>query len=97
LCTTALSLSLQLISNVIFAPYLSDETISKNDVVATGLIVVGAIVSVAFANHEEQAKTFDEIFAYFDSPRFLMYAMAIGSISFALIRFGGCASSFLLF
>lgn len=49
--------ALTLVSNVVLAPLLLGETISRADVVATAVIIAGSCLAVAFASHEEKEYT----------------------------------------
>ena len=49
--------SLTLVANVFFAPLLLGEVVSRSDIMATFVILCGAIIAVVFANHDETTYT----------------------------------------
>lgn len=69
--------SLTLVSNTIFAPMLLREKITKCDVVATSLIVIGAAVAVSFGPHEDITYTVDELFSFYKRGPFIAYAFVV--------------------
>jgi len=69
--------SLTLVSNVVFAPYFSGESVSRSDIASTMTIVFGSAIAVAFATHEEEQLTFDELFRFFTYFRFVVYAVVM--------------------
>ena len=46
--------SLTLVANVMMAPWVLKETVSKRDVLSTLLIVAGCVLAVAFASHSSE-------------------------------------------
>jgi len=66
--------SLTLVSNVVFAPYFSGESVSRSDLASTMAIVFGSAIAVAFATHEGAELSFDELFRFFTYFRFVVYA-----------------------
>jgi drug/metabolite transporter (DMT)-like permease len=50
--------SLTLVSNVIFAPLLLKETVSRLDLAATATIIAGSVIAVSFASHSDQVFTY---------------------------------------
>lgn len=78
--------SVTLITNLLFAPMISDEKLTRKDVAATLTIVTGCVLCVAFASHDDQSFTVDEIFAFFEDPHFFFFALIIVSVLFALWR-----------
>lgn len=56
--------SLTLVANVVLAPLMQKEQISRQDLFATGLIVGGCSLAVAFASHKDCC----ELLAHINTP-----------------------------
>jgi Magnesium transporter NIPA len=69
-----------LLSNIWAAPYFSGEILTRRDVLATLTIFTGTAISIAFANHEEQTYSFDQLFEFYQAPRFFFYVLMILTI-----------------
>ena len=76
--------SLTLVSNTFLAPVLLGEYVSRRDLMATGAIVLGSILAVVFADHSDSMYRMEELFAFFASERFGLYALVIILIVFGL-------------
>lgn len=69
--------SMTLVANVVLAPLLLKEVISKSDLVNTFLIVAGCVLAVAFASHKDCLYTLDALFALYRTAAFGIYASTI--------------------
>eukprot|EP00512_Aurantiochytrium_limacinum_P001141 CAMPEP_0171489180 /NCGR_PEP_ID=MMETSP0958-20121227/2613_1 /TAXON_ID=87120 /ORGANISM="Aurantiochytrium limacinum, Strain ATCCMYA-1381" /LENGTH=712 /DNA_ID=CAMNT_0012022363 /DNA_START=120 /DNA_END=2258 /DNA_ORIENTATION=- len=69
--------SLTLVANMFFAQYMHGETLSQQDVLATAVIFLGCIISVAFASHENEIYTIEELLGLYATLRFVIYAVTI--------------------
>lgn len=49
-----------LVVNMLMAPIMLDETLSRVDVLATAVIVVGTVLSVAFGSKESKERDIEE-------------------------------------
>lgn len=65
--------SMTLVANIIFAPLMIGEKVTRSDVLATLSIVAGCTLSVAFASHKDCLLTVDELFALYRTVRFAVY------------------------
>lgn len=77
--------SLTLVSNIILSPIILKEVITSWDIFATLTIVLGCIISVAFASHADKVYPNDELFSFYLQWPFLVYAALV--ISFMVICF----------
>jgi hypothetical protein len=66
--------SLTLVANMFFAPYLLGERIDRRDVLCTVLIVCGAATCVFFASHEDEEFTPEQLFSFFKTGRYAVFA-----------------------
>jgi uncharacterized membrane protein len=69
--------SLTLVSNVIFAPYLLKERITRRDLVGTALIIGGCCVTVLFADHSSNEYTPSELFELFANRGYQVYCVIV--------------------
>ncbi len=53
--------SLTLVSNVILAPLLLKEKVTRRDIFCTVAIVIGSVLSVAFASHNDVNYSIEEV------------------------------------
>ncbi|CEP01601.1 EamA domain-containing protein [Plasmodiophora brassicae] len=72
--------SVTLIANVFFAPLLLEETINRREVLAVSIIIIGSVISVWFASHDDKLFGLDELFELYTKPRFLIFAVLIMGI-----------------
>jgi len=69
--------SLTLVSNVFFAPCLLGETLTARDIFATITIIFGATIAVIFASHKDTIYGLEQLFGFYEQPRFGLYAIFI--------------------
>mmetsp|Transcript_10690 Transcript_10690/g.17482 ORF Transcript_10690/g.17482 Transcript_10690/m.17482 type:complete len:801 (-) Transcript_10690:45-2447(-) len=69
--------SLTLVANIFFAQLMHGEKLSSRDVGATVVIILGCILSVAFASHKNEICDIDALLALYGKPRFAFYASSI--------------------
>jgi len=69
--------SLTLVSNIILSPIILKEVITTWDVLSTLTIVLGCVISVIFASHEDVVYANDELFRFFLRWPFLIYMMGV--------------------
>lgn len=69
--------SLTLVSNTVFAPLILGETVNRRDFAATICIMIGSILSISFADHEDSIYTLAELFSFFATARMCAYAITI--------------------
>lgn len=79
--------SMTLVSNVIFAPYLLNEKITKRDLMGTATILVGSVVTVVFADHNSVPYRSEEIFSFFFKTSFQVYAVLVTAFIIGLLAF----------
>lgn len=79
--------SLTLVSNVIFAPLLLKEKITRRDLIATITIVTGSAIAVSFASHDDVTYQMVELFTFFFRLPFLFYITAVLLYVSALLSF----------
>jgi len=75
--------SLTLIANVIFAPILLKEVVSRLDIMSTMAISFGCTLCIAFSTHTEHDFTAEELYALFRSRPFLVYGFGVLSLGIA--------------
>eukprot|EP00656_Telonema_subtile_P044524 TRINITY_DN5077_c0_g1_i1.p1 TRINITY_DN5077_c0_g1~~TRINITY_DN5077_c0_g1_i1.p1 ORF type:complete len:397 (+),score=110.90 TRINITY_DN5077_c0_g1_i1:154-1344(+) len=63
--------ALSLTANILVAPCFVKESISYNDILATGVTTVGCIIAVAAANHSNTTYTFNELVGFFATVPYL--------------------------
>jgi hypothetical protein len=73
--------SLTLVSNILLAPMLLKEKITREDVYATLTIVAGCAVSVAFASHKDCLYSEDQLFSFYTTSRFKWFNCLIFTLS----------------
>lgn len=76
--------SLTLVSNVIIAPMLLNERVTREDYQATTLIVAGCALSVAFGQHESEIYTLKALMALYTHARFFIYVFIVGAVMLAM-------------
>jgi hypothetical protein len=69
--------SISLVANIMFAQVMHGEKLSRTDLVATCVIILGCIVSVAFASHKNEICDIDTLLGLYAKPRFAIYASCI--------------------
>lgn len=67
-------------SNVLFAHYGLKEPLTKRDMIGTGFILCGSILSVAFGNHVEVTYTLSELMELYRQTGFIVYAIILGVV-----------------
>ncbi|CEO95256.1 Magnesium transporter [Plasmodiophora brassicae] len=66
-----------LVANLVFAIIWLKESINRNDIAGTALILTGSIIAVVFGNHEELLYTLDEILALYKGGLFIAYSVVV--------------------
>jgi hypothetical protein len=66
--------AMTLVFNMILAPLICGETVSKRDVGVNAVVFVGIIISVWFGPNETPDYVLTELLEFFIQPRFLVYA-----------------------
>lgn len=56
---------------------MQGETVSRSDLIYTSMIISGSALAVAFASHEEQSYTLDQLFGFFGATTFRLYITGI--------------------
>lgn len=69
--------AMTLVFNMMLAPVLSGETVSKRDVVVNGIVFTGTILSVWFGPHETPDYDLPELMGLFLTRRFLVYLIIL--------------------
>jgi hypothetical protein len=82
--------ALNLVSNVFLAPLLLGETFNWEHAAATVVIVAGSTISVAFASHQDESYTIDQLLDLFNKPTFLIYSIVVGGADRAEARQPAC-------
>jgi len=84
---------LSLVFNVLLAPCFLDEVVTRIDLIATGVILLGCTMAVAFADHEHTSYNFDDIVDKANNAAcwtyFLSALVAIATCYFFIQRFEG--------
>jgi drug/metabolite transporter (DMT)-like permease len=66
--------SITLVANVFFAHYWLKESITWKELVGTGLIITGSVLSVAFGDHKNDNYTIDDLKSFYGGTTFIFYA-----------------------
>jgi uncharacterized membrane protein len=69
--------SMTVVSNIFLAPIMQGEVVTRADVIYTGIIVFGCVVTVAFASHKQAEFTIDELYSFFSTNKFRLYITVI--------------------
>jgi len=69
--------AMTLVFNMMLAPVLCGETVSKRDVAVNGIVFVGTILSVWFGPHATPDYTLPELMQLFLTRRFVVYAIIL--------------------
>eukprot|EP00941_MAST-03F_sp_MAST-3F-sp1_P003891 g3891.t1 len=78
--------ALTLPTNVILAPLMHGEKVVCSDLAWTSLIILGCVISVKYASHENRDYTEDELFTFFADKRFLLYmSSVVGTVLITLV------------
>lgn len=64
-------------SNVIFAHFWLREKLTARDLIGTGLVIAGAVISVSFGSHEETAYSIEQLQALYLQPAMAVYGVFI--------------------
>lgn len=72
-------------TNMVIAPAFLGETITRQDIVSTLVIVAGCTVAVATANHSDHVYPLEQLFALFQSIGFAVYGCAVVSASLVMV------------
>lgn len=65
--------SLTLVSNVIYAPLFLNERVDLFAIASTFVIIIGSVISVIYAPHQEADYTVEEIFGLFWGTGFMLF------------------------
>lgn len=76
--------SLTMIANACIAPRMHGEKLHSRIVIATVFIIIGCVISVASASHENHVCDIGVIFKLYTTPRFALY-ISVVSITIAAI------------
>ncbi|KAH9261369.1 hypothetical protein BASA81_000001 [Batrachochytrium salamandrivorans] len=76
--------SLTMVANAFIAPWMHGEKLQPGVVKATVIIIVGCITAVAAASHVNNICSLEALFALYLTGRFILYAMIVGGILFAI-------------
>mmetsp|Transcript_13690 Transcript_13690/g.20845 ORF Transcript_13690/g.20845 Transcript_13690/m.20845 type:complete len:399 (+) Transcript_13690:150-1346(+) len=79
--------AITLVFNMILAPMLCGETVSKRDVGVNAIVIVGTIVAVWFGPHETPDYTVQELLDLFSTTRFAVYITILLSCIGTLLVF----------
>lgn len=60
---------------MIFAHFWLREKLTARDLIGTGLVIAGAVISVSFGSHEETAYSIDELQALYVQPSMAVYGV----------------------
>ncbi|XP_074584453.1 LOW QUALITY PROTEIN: putative magnesium transporter NIPA8 [Curcuma longa] len=69
--------SIQFVSNIIFAYFVLNKTVSFKVILATSFIVLGNIFLVSFGNHQSPVFTPEQLIAKYTSLVFLLYCFTL--------------------
>ena len=69
--------SLTLVSNIACAYCLLRERVSRYDIGATALIVIGSSIAIGWGKKEEVTYSIEALFSYYHQPEFIAYATAV--------------------
>ncbi|OIT03210.1 putative magnesium transporter nipa8 [Nicotiana attenuata] len=69
--------SIQFVSNIVFAYFLSNKTVTIKIVLATAFIVVGNIFLVAFGNHQSPVYMPEQLAENYTNITFLLYCLTL--------------------
>ncbi|XP_009795431.1 putative magnesium transporter NIPA8 [Nicotiana tabacum] len=69
--------SIQFVSNIVFAYFLSNKTVTIKLVLATAFIVVGNIFLVAFGNHQSPVYMPEQLAENYTNTTFLLYCFTL--------------------
>lgn len=75
-----------LVANIVLAPIVLKEVVSKHELVCTAIIIVGSTVSIVFGPHKVALKGMIELMNIFFSFRFLIYLSTVLATLFTLSR-----------
>ena len=85
--------ALTLVVNVCISPCMHNEKPSMKTIFATGIIMIGAAVTVAASPREDSVDTIDQIFALYENTSFLIYAVFTGGF----ITIGWCLTQYYVY
>ena len=73
--------SMTLVANIFFAYFWLKETLTKMDLLGTGLVISGAVLSVAFGNHDAPEYTMEDILAFYRTWGVAIYFVLVIALS----------------
>ena len=79
--------SLTLVANAFIAKAMHGEEMTRRDYMATGLIIIGCVLSVAFAQHKDTLYCAEIIWNQFSEPGVIVYLLLIIAVVFAGMLF----------
>ena len=65
--------SVTLVANVIFASFFLEETLTWLDLIGTGLVIAGAVISVIFGDHGDQVYNIRDIEIFYEQPAYVAF------------------------
>ena len=72
--------SMTVVSNVFLAPIMQGETVTRTDIIYTGVIILGCVVTVAFASHAQTDYDLKTLFGFYATSNFRVYMFFIISL-----------------
>ena len=69
--------SLTLVSNILCANLLLHERVSRYDIAATALIVLGSSIAIGWGKKNEETYTLDMLFSFYTQSTFILYATIV--------------------
>jgi magnesium transporter len=67
--------SFTLVANILLAPLMLNEKVSKTDVRAVMMIVIGCMIAVSFGQHESKVHTLDNLLYMFGRVPMILYSI----------------------
>jgi drug/metabolite transporter (DMT)-like permease len=74
--------SINLVANTWLAPYFLGETLTRTDIVATFIVIVGIILIVLFGSHDDSTWPLQTLIDNFSNTLFIIYASLVGGLLF---------------
>ena len=71
--------SLTLVSNILYAPWLLNEHVSKSDWISVASIVLGSAIAVMFGSHTDTTYEINQLFQFFLKTDFIIYTLIVSA------------------
>jgi hypothetical protein len=78
--------ALSLVWNMMIAPLFNNEKLTRENLVATGIIVLGTLLTVVFAAHSTPTYTLDDLMALYHEPVMMIYLVCVFAFVLSLVR-----------